>query len=91
MKYVIYEHDGIEVPVIFTELTQHSDVGVKFHKPVSGGFVDMEIKTSSADLLYRSGGASDSHHISYSCYGKSTSLRLDSRPEDSAILNHFFK
>jgi len=74
MKYIIFDSDGIEVPILFPEIIQHVDIAAKLYrmKPVSAGFV----QTTPVGLL---------------AYGYSTSLHLESRLEDSKIINSFIE
>jgi hypothetical protein len=79
MKYIIFDVNGLECPVIFSELLTHSDVRRGFpdyYKIVSAGFC-------------RAGIEADTHGNACAVingWGKSVSLKLESRKEDSALL-----
>lgn len=74
MKYIIVEEGGLELPVIFPVIWNHSDVAARINDcntVVSAGF----LKRNDSGNLYVTGG--------------STSLRVKSRPEDlDLILKH---
>ncbi|KKM28124.1 hypothetical protein LCGC14_1567810 [marine sediment metagenome] len=78
MKYVMFDVDGIDVPVVFPEVIQHYQVVVNTIwgskvTPVSAGKI-----TLFAPLRVEA-------------HGESISLELKSRPEDSAILTKYFE
>ena len=79
MKYIIFEDDGLEFPVIFPAVAQHNSIiahskwGGKL-TPVSAGFVALDF--NAKDIF---------------AYGDSFSLKLKSRPVDSAIITNFIK
>lgn len=86
MKYVIFDVDGIDVPVVFPEVIQHYQVVVNTTwgekaKPVSAGKVSIYVKLN---------GLGD-EVVSYEAHGESISLGLKSRPEDSNILTKYFE
>jgi hypothetical protein len=77
MKYIIFEMDGQEFPVIFAGHLNHRDVAKGFGSqmntaravPVSAGFVE--------DLIVRD------------AVKESMTLDLKSRPEDLKLINHW--
>jgi len=93
MKYIIFDIDNIELPVVFPDLIQHSDVVAKssqqdsFNRwgiegtPVSAGFFEIQ-----PDYIMLPPGSNI-----YVARGESLSLKLESRPEDSQILTKFFR
>lgn len=74
-KYVIVESDtGIECPILFPNYLIHADVAFRFNRAQ---------RVVSAGFF--SLGDGKAH-----CWGKSESLKVESRPEDAAILlKHF--
>lgn len=74
-KYIIVECMGHEVPIVFADLLNHSDVAENF-KVVSAGMCDIHIH--------------DMHHgITVTTWGESTSLKKIARPEDANIIERF--
>ena len=78
LKYIIFEHQGEEVPVVFPAdimhkcLITHSPMGGRSW-PVSAGFCQM-----------------DSEGVC--CFGESESLDLKSRPvQDAVIISEYYK
>ena len=69
-KYIITEDNNI---IVFSELFQHSRFSG--FNPISAGF--LSINTTKDKNGY--------HNPSISCYGKSVSLNLESRPQDTEI------
>ena len=43
MKYIIFDMDGIEIPVIFPGITMHNRIanGLSLWEPISAGFVSL--------------------------------------------------
>lgn len=73
-KYIIFDSNGLEIPVIFSPLISHEEIKYGFNKPISAGFCSFSAFEGKVF-----------------CFGKSVSLKLNSRPEDSEILTkHFF-
>ncbi len=64
MKYVIVEELGIELPIIFNEILDHSSVA-RDRKVVSAGHVKFGCGIDGSMVV--------------SCYGKSVTLRTKSR------------
>ncbi len=82
-KYIIIEKDGIEQPIIFSKLLEHNVfLAFGFANIVSAGFV--QIMTHEVR-----------HGVEgFRCYGKSTSLRIQSRraiDEDIIMRNYCFE
>jgi len=70
-KYIVFEDDlGLEVIIVFPNVVKHSDIKVNGNI-VSAGF----ITRWENGLNYDCG---------YTCYGKSISLGVESRPEKDA-------
>jgi len=74
-KYIIVDQEGIELPVIFPHLINHSDMR-HAGKVVSAGFCQM----------YATDGENT---VSVCVFGKSESLKLESRPEDKEIIEEW--
>ena len=72
-KYIIIKTMGHEVPVMFSMLISHSDFARAYDTDyiVSAGMFDVYVKDGE---------------IQCSAYGKSITLKLDSRPEDKDII-----
>ena len=80
MKYVCFKDgEGREFIVTFPEQFVHLDVSnsiVRMRKDFERSMARYDLHPVSAGFVTRDG----------SCHGKSESLRLSSRPEDTAIL-----
>jgi hypothetical protein len=81
MKYVIVEVGGIETPIIFDPIIQHSDF--KARNPISAGF--FELKEENRAEQYDAWGGVD-FVPKVRVFGKSVSLDIDSRPEDAILI-----
>ena len=77
MKYVIVNHNGCEVPIMFADVIEH--VMFKYNDPISAGKFRAEIEPEYLD------------EIVITTYGESTSLKLKPRPEDADIIKHAFE
>jgi len=78
MKYIIIEHSsGMEVPIVFCDIIQHSDAIPSGGKAVSAGFCTIEEIYSDVKCK---------KILKASCYGASISLNLSMREEDSDIV-----
>ena len=76
LKYIIDKHGNF---ALFSPVNAHNDMARGFYeKPISAGFCKLERGTN--------GGNTQAHLIFVRCYGKSTSLGLDSRKEDGGII-----
>lgn len=73
-KYIITEN---KMPILFTEGQLHSDF--KHFNPISAGFVKITAHMNEPGAF-----------ISAEVYGGSDSLNLQSKPEDSKLINSFF-
>ena len=85
MKYVMFNIDGIEIPVVFPEMIQHHQVVAPVvlswsvpATPVSAGKLTVYTKLDDTTIVYEA-------------HGESISLKLKSRPEDSGIITRFFE
>lgn len=89
-KYIIVDEMGIETPIIFPTIIDHNSVchwngdrkKYLFNNKdiVSAGFVNISGAIDKDDDPF----------VSISCYGRSTTLDIDSRKEvDNKILNKF--
>ncbi len=75
MKYLIYEHNGLEVPIIFPVFINHCDMAHKVsenNEIISAGFCNISENKLNA-------------------FGKSQSLQLKSGEHDSILLNLMLK
>jgi hypothetical protein len=70
MKYIIFKRGAFELPVLFPQLIEHSSVHIA---PDRGGNPAEPIAAGFCD---------ETGH----CMGKSVSLKLESRQQDSAIV-----
>lgn len=73
-KYILFEIDGLESPVIFPPWIQHDQVRSKFMYAgvLSAGFVKIE----NGKVV---------------CFGKSTSLNIQSNPKDAIYFQDLIK
>ena len=78
-KYIIMEHMGTPYPVLIPNgFIEHVNAVPRAGgKPISAGFFDINIIPTNDSI----GVGYDVH-----CFGKSTSLRLEHRPEDANII-----
>ena len=74
MKYVIIEVAGIEVPILFSSIVNHSDMAMK---PISAGFFTASPCEHDRKMA-----------LYVKCFGKSTSLKIESRPDKDAEIIH---
>jgi len=79
VKYIIVTSMGIETPIVFSDFLKHSEVAGN-REVISAGFVQFGLVDPTDE------------DIEATCYGMSTSLDIESRPEeDSKILTqHLF-
>lgn len=75
MKYVIVEFDGFKMPFVFPKLPNHSDVARAL-----GG------KPIGAGFCYYNEQTSE-----WEVWGKSTSIGLESKPEDAELMNRMLR
>jgi len=73
-KYIIIEHLGHEIAIMFNPLLTHSDI--KSVTVVSAGFFAVGANPTDTDQ----------NDIGVDVFGKSVSLKKESRPQDSALL-----
>ena len=74
-KYIIVETRGVEVPIVFSSLLDHFIIG-RGHKVISAGFCAVGAKPTEKDA----------ENIDVSVFGKSVTLKIDSRKEDALII-----
>jgi len=79
MKYVIIDRDGLELPIIFDDILNHSTFS--HLNPVSAGVV----RIYGTDNPLPDASCCE-NAIRVSASGESTPLELKSRPEDSEII-----
>ena len=77
-KYIIKEIRGIEVAIMFSHLISHCDIGIKGNnkKAISAGFFGV-------DPSYDEERPND---VDVYVWGKSVTLKIDSRPEDAELI-----
>ena len=78
-KYIIKEVMGHEVAILFDPLISHCNIGTKGEdkgETVSAGFFDV-MSNPTPD---------DPGNISVGVWGKSVTLKLESRPEDEELI-----
>ena len=73
-KYIMVELNGLETPIIFPAYIQHHEMAMN-KTVVSAGFVSIGMINDKVEV---------------EAYGKSVSLRVQARPEDSEILKRTF-
>ena len=78
-KYLIISKEGVEIPVIFSDLIQHVSIIPNGYEAVSGGFVQI--------YTY------DNGEVAVCCFGQSVSAGVKSREEHDAeiIERHILK
>lgn len=80
LKYILTKNNSF---AIFSETATHSDVARGLDGiPVGAGFCTIGIDTPYLNALR--GNTSINIH----CYGKSISLKIESRPEDEKIISN---
>jgi hypothetical protein len=78
MKYIIFDVNGLECPVIFSELLTHNQVRQSFpdyYTPISAGFCRASVEDTGGD-----------EELVIRAWGKSVSLNLSSGVNDTEIL-----
>ena len=77
IKYIVYEGDLNDTCVIFPNWVSHLDMATTLGALVLGaGFVDIEVNSDG--------------HVEFTAHGKSQSLGIESRLEDTLLLNKQF-
>jgi hypothetical protein len=71
-KYIIVMNRSIETPILFPPWFGHDEVA-NGREVISAGFISIHV---------------DDGKIKSGCYGKSISLRIPSRPEDTQIVQN---
>lgn len=90
MKYIVIDHGtgGLQLPTpfVFPETSQHVDVAFAFRKLYElQGYVEPFKVISAGFCTYR-------EKEGWICWGKSTSLEVESRTEkDSKLFNRIFR
>ena len=72
MKYIIVKSKGQETMLIFSEITDHVSVAKPYNTVISAGFLNV--------------GLNKDFELSVSCFGKSLSLSVESRPDKDTEL-----
>ena len=80
MKYIIFDKLGLETPLIFEDIVEHST------------FQHLKIISAGEVTLYGADGpienaCSCNNDIEVSAFGKSVTLGVKSRPEDAKIIH----
>ena len=75
MKYVIVNHNGCEVPHMFPDMVEHETFAAM--NPISAGKFTIRYNVEDKLVVHT--------------YGRSSSLKLESRPEDADIIKHAFE
>jgi hypothetical protein len=74
-KYIIVLKDGIEHPILFSQLLDHAEVAKGLSRQIEGKFVDV-VSAGFCDV-----------EQGFSCWGKAVSLGgIGSRSEDSYLI-----
>jgi len=79
-KYIIVEVRGIEIPIVFSSLISHVDIG-RGNKVISAGFCEVMGKETE----------DDEDNISVWAGGKSVTLKLESREKDAALIQRMLR
>ena len=75
-KYLVIDHDGTPVAILFPETESHHRVSALLGYQVLGaGFALVDV---------------EGDHVHYEAMGSSASLKISSRPEDTLIINQQF-
>jgi len=83
-KYIIKEVRGIEVAIMFSHLISHCDIGTKGEgrgKIISAGFFGASAAPTEED----------DKDIDVGVWGKSITLKIESRPEDAALIKRVLR
>jgi len=83
-KYIIVDEAGLEVPVVFGPLLQHSQVAGG-RKVISAGFCHSRIIAAEEHPAF------DIYVLKWETWGESISLSKKSRPEDAEILSKYLE
>ena len=75
-KYIIVSVRNCELAIMFNSIISHSIIAESFSNVISAGFFAV-----GADCT-----KNDDGDISVSCFGKSSTLKLESRQDDSIML-----
>jgi hypothetical protein len=70
-KYLIVESRGLELPIVFNSIIDHSQIASAFAR----------------EHILSAGKCSSGDSNQWQCYGKSVTLNLESRQCDARILN----
>lgn len=73
MKYIIYDTGLYDAVIIFDHIAQHNQVAQKMYA------IESVVSAGFVDIV----------DGKFECYGKSISLDIKSRPEDSEYVNKF--
>ena len=82
-KYIIVEVRGCELAIMFDSIIAHSDFLRSFNKEriISAGFFAVGAEPSE----------NDKNDINVSCFGKSDTLKIESRKEDDRLLKRVLR
>lgn len=90
-KYIMIMNLNFETPIIFPNHIQHIDMmkmmGKKKEDIISAGFVIVEPLSGKEEIELASGCIQD---VKHTCYGGSFSLGVESRKQDSDIVNRMY-
>ena len=82
-KYIIFDNNGLDLPVVFSPLVNHCDMAALISKPVISAGLCRVI--TIPDKVFDTKPA-------WECFGRSISLNKTARPiEDSEILNNYLE
>ncbi len=75
LKYIIVKQGGFKTPILFDDTISHNEFDKIFRKSViSAGFFDTSIVDGE---------------IRVSTFGRSVSMKVESRPQDAALIEKF--
>jgi hypothetical protein len=82
LKYIMLDD---LTPIIFAEHLEHSRVAEVFPNVISAGFCNISGSDREDDEIIRG------NPLDVSAWGRSTTLKLDSRPEDARLIRRFLE
>ena len=82
-KYIIVEHSGCQLPILFSSILEHSSFLDSFHKKsiISAGFFGVGSEPCDKD----------DKDIGVSVWGRSITLKLESRKEEAELIKKILR
>lgn len=82
MKYIVVDDQGIECPIIFSELQKHIDIAGQ-KKVISAGFCRFNALSTEVETGI---GCHNEESVTVQCWGSSVGLGKRSRKEDEELI-----